>query len=76
VHRAQDALWMLDSFFPITPMDSCNFYLLFGEPLAFWEGILYFHKIKGKKTLSISHKDLNTMDNGIGLTESFSHQLS
>jgi hypothetical protein len=31
-----------------------------------------FHKIKGRTTLSTSRNDLNTTDNNMGLTESFS----
>jgi hypothetical protein len=35
-------------------------------------GEAYLYKIKGRKTLSRSHNDLNTTDNNAGLTESFS----
>jgi hypothetical protein len=41
--------------------------------LAFWK--VYFHRIKGKETLSRSH-DLNTADDNTGLTESLSNQMS
>jgi hypothetical protein len=49
-----------------------NFYLAFGAPFAFLGCILYFHKIKGKETLSRSHNNLNPTDDNLGLTECFS----
>jgi hypothetical protein len=38
--------------------------------LAFWDAD--FHKMKSRKTLSISHNVFNTTDDDTGLTESFS----
>jgi hypothetical protein len=44
-------------------------------PFAFGEAD--FHKTKGRDILSRSHNDLNTTEDNIGLTESFStHPLS
>jgi hypothetical protein len=44
-----------------------NVYFSFGESFAFWEE--YFHKIKGRETLSRSHNDLNTTDDNVGLSK-------
>jgi hypothetical protein len=46
-----------------------NVYLGFWALFAFWEA--YFHKIKCREILSISHY-LNTTDGNAGLTENFS----
>jgi hypothetical protein len=42
-----------------------------GAPFALL-GEADFHKMKGRKTLSRSHSNLNTSDSNAGLTESFS----
>jgi hypothetical protein len=47
-----------------------NIYLDLGAHLLL--GTAGFHKIKGRKTLSRSHNDLNTTDDNVGLTKSFS----
>jgi hypothetical protein len=46
-----------------------NFTLLLWAPLALGEED--FHKIKSRETLSRSYKDFNTIDNNVGLSESF-----
>jgi hypothetical protein len=38
-------------------------------------GEAYFHKIEDRETLSTSHNDLNTTDNNVGLSNSFSAEL-
>jgi peptide methionine sulfoxide reductase MsrA len=39
---------------------------------CFWGGILYFHKTKGRETLSRSYNDLNTTYENVEATDSFS----
>jgi hypothetical protein len=39
--------------------------------VAFAFGEEYFHKTKGRETLSRSHNDLNTTNDNVELTESF-----
>jgi hypothetical protein len=50
-------------------LNNIHFYLTFGAPFALGEA--EFYKMKGRKTLSRSHNNLNTTDNN-GLIESFS----
>jgi hypothetical protein len=50
--------------------DYHNFYHAFWKSFTSWEKDLY--KIQGRETLSISHNNLNTIDNNAGLTKNFS----
>jgi hypothetical protein len=56
----------------LTWEDYHNFYLAFLGIICFCKGILYFHKTKGTETFSRSQNNLNTTDNKMRLTESYS----
>jgi hypothetical protein len=52
----------------VTSVKHMHFTLLLGHYMLFGGGTLYFHKMKGRGSVSRSH-DFNTTDNNLGWTE-------